>query len=56
MKLLGYLSPISAVMLVRAPCLRGIEPLCGKDAESFKNPLARATPRRIVGLAWIEAS
>ncbi len=56
MRLLGYLSPISAVMLVRAACLRRIEPLCGKDAESFKNPLARATPRRIVGLAWIEAS
>ncbi len=56
MKLLGYLSPIRAVMLVRAPCLRGIEPLFGKAAESFNNPLARATPQRIVGLAWIEAS
>lgn len=56
MKLLGYLSPIRAVMLVQAPCLRGIEPLFGKDAESFNNPLARATPQRIVGLAWIEAS
>jgi len=56
MRLLGYLSPIRAVMLVRAACLRGIEPLRGKNAESFKNPLAGATPRRIVGLAWIEAS
>lgn len=56
MRLPGYLSPTRAGMLVQAPCLRGIEPLCGKDAESFKNPLAWATPRRIVGLAWIEPS